>query len=89
MRKIRNKIIKILGGIPLDLHKHELEVAELEGALRAYRNMFNYIKQQENYPTIDYSLLWLKIKSYVADLYDRKFISYDKAKSKYNEVRLL
>lgn len=79
----------MLGGITNDIHEQELEIAELEGALRAYRNIFNYIKQQENYSVIDYSLSWLKIKSYVTDLYDRKFISYDKAKSKYNEMRLL
>lgn len=69
MSKIKDKIIKILGGVPKEVFNKETEIAHKQGAACAYRTIKDYMI---NYKIVsnDNYILVSKTSVYIHDLYE-------------------
>lgn len=71
MKKIKNKIIKMLGGITLEEHTKEMEIAFLKGKQARCIDIETYIINNYAHTSKrDYGKLILNTFTYVYDIYN-------------------
>lgn len=69
MRKIKDKIIKMLGGVPRKEFAKEIEIAHKQGAACAYRTIKDFMINYKIASNNDYTSV-AKTYVYVHDLYE-------------------
>lgn len=70
MRKIKDKIIKMLGGVPKEVFNKEIEIAHKQGAACAYRAIKDYMINHRIGNNEDCFTLVSKINVYIHDMYE-------------------
>lgn len=70
MRKIKDKIIKMLGGVPKEVFNKEIEIAHKQGAACAYRAIKDYMINHRIGHNEDCFTLVSKINVYIHDMYE-------------------
>lgn len=70
MRKIKDKIIKMLGGVPKEEFIKEIEIAHKQGAACAYRAIKDYVITCKIDNANDCFAILSKLHVYIHDMYE-------------------